>query len=157
MVQLAQEGKMEIRAIAQEDTFLGLAILMVTDTAALLDYFAISQEKRCGGYGGKAVREIQRHFRGKKLILEIEMEAPDAPNAAERKRRKQFYLRNGLKETGLFVNVYHTDFELLTPDGRLSLEEYVALLTAILGKEAVEKICPRPIHSAHNATKERGK
>ncbi|HIS55274.1 MAG TPA: hypothetical protein IAB48_01265 [Candidatus Fimimorpha excrementavium] len=77
-------------------------------------------------------------------------EDPDAPNAAERKRRKHFYLRNGLKETGLFVNVYGTDFELITPDGRLSLKEYVTLLTAILGKGVVEKIRPRPIHSSHD-------
>ena len=27
------------------------------------------------------------------------------------REEKAFYLRNGLKETGLFVNVYDTDFE----------------------------------------------
>lgn len=36
------------------------------------------------------------------------------------REEKAFYLRNGLKETGLFVNVYDTDFELLTPDGELT-------------------------------------
>ena len=41
-------------------------------------------------------------------------------NAEERKKRKAFYLRNGLQETGLFVNVYDTDFEILTPDGELT-------------------------------------
>lgn len=143
IVTLAMEGKMEIQAITDEEEFVGLAILMRTDTTALLDYFAISKAKRCGGYGGKAVRAIQQHYRGKKLILEIEKEDPDAPNAVNRKRRKTFYLKNGLKETGLFVNIYHTDFEIITPDGKLTFEEYVSFLTTILGEEAITKMEPK--------------
>ena len=53
-----------------------------------------------------------------------------------------FYLKNGLKETGLFVNIYYTDFELLTLDGKLTFEEYVSFLKTILGEEAVAKLNP---------------
>ena len=65
-----------------------------------------------------------------------------ADNAEERKRRKAFYLRNGLKETGVFVNVYGTDFELITPDGSLSYETYVRILEDVLGKEGTEILNP---------------
>ena len=36
------------------------------------------------------------------------MQDEKAENAQDRKRRKAFYLRNGLKETGLFAHVYGT-------------------------------------------------
>ena len=65
-----------------------------------------------------------------------------AENAEERKRRKAFYLRNGLKETGLFVNVYDTDFELLTPDGELTFWEYVDFLREVMYEEYVEILRP---------------
>lgn len=142
MMKLAQEGKMEIKAITEDNEFVGLIILMVTDTTALVDYFAIAEEKRCGGYGGKTIRAIAQYYGKKKLILEIEKEDPDASNAIDRKRRKMFYLKNGLKETGLFVNIYYTDFELLTLDGKLTFEEYVSFLKTILGEEAVAKLNP---------------
>ena len=66
----------------------------------------------------------------------------DEENAEECKRRKAFYLRNGLKETGLFVNVYDTDFELLTPDGELTFWEYVDFLREVMYEEYVEILRP---------------
>ena len=144
MEQLTAQGKMEMLAIEEDGEFAGLAINMLGADAALLDYFAISPEKRSGGYGGKAVQRLQERFRGRPYIFEIEMQDENAPNAEDRKRRKKFYLRNGLKETGIFANVYHTDFELLTPDGKLTYDEYVELLQEILGEDAMGMLDPRP-------------
>lgn len=145
MEYLADEGKMELLAIVEEDMFVGLAMNMLSEKTALLDYFAIAADKRSGGYGGRAVRMLQERFAGKKYIFEIEMQDPEAENAEDRRRRKAFYLRNGLKETGVFANVYHTDFELLTPDGNLTFEEYVDMLRYILGEEGLNVITPRKL------------
>ena len=65
-----------------------------------------------------------------------------AENAEERKKRKAFYLRNGLQETGLFVNVYDTDFEILTPDGELTFWEYVDFLREVMYEEYVQILRP---------------
>ena len=82
------------------------------------------------------------HFENKKYIFEIETQDEQADNAEERRRRKAFYLRNGLKETGLSANVYHTDFEILTPDGELSFQEYVDFLREVLDEEYVQMLRP---------------
>ena len=58
------------------------------------------------------------------------------------KKRKAFYLRNGLQETGLFVNVYDTDFEILTPDGELTFWEYVDFLREVMYEEYVQILRP---------------
>ena len=70
------------------------------------------------------------------------MQDENAENAEDRKRRKAFYLRNGLKETGLFANVYQVDFEMLTPDGSLSYEQYTGFLERVLGKEYLRFLNP---------------
>lgn len=143
LLMLAGQGKMELLAVVEKGEFVGLMMNMLTPKTALLDYFAIASDKRNGGYGSRAIRKMLERFRGKKYIFEIEMQDESADNALERKRRKAFYLRNGLKETGIFANVYQTDFELLAPDGCLTYEEYVAMLETILGEEGVRFLNPR--------------
>ncbi|MBO5051477.1 MAG: GNAT family N-acetyltransferase, partial [Clostridia bacterium] len=48
----SDEGSMEILSIEEDDgSFLGLAIFILYKELALLDYFAISPERRGGGVG----------------------------------------------------------------------------------------------------------
>lgn len=142
MEKLSGEGKMEMLVITEGSEFLGLAINMAANRMALLDYFAITPQKRSGGYGGKALRKLLERYKGITYIFEIEMEDENASNAEERKRRKKFYLKNGLKPTGIYANVYQTDFELLTPDGELSYDAYIKFLEQILGTDAVQALNP---------------
>lgn len=142
MEELGREGKMELLIILEEDAFAGLAACMVDGTCAILDYFAIDGQKRSGGYGGKAIRLLKERYKKYQWILEIEVQDPCAENAEDRRRRKAFYLRNGLKETQMLVNVYQTDFELLTPDGTVTFEEYTGVLRNVLGEEGMELLHP---------------
>lgn len=135
MERLAEEGKEELLAVAEDGEFIGLGFNMLAGELALLDYFAISKEKRSSGYGGRAVRMLTERVQGKKYIFEIEIQDSSAPNAEDRKRRKAFYLRNGLKETGVFVLAYGVEFELLTPDGSLEYGQYLEILEKIMGKD----------------------
>lgn len=142
---LVSQGRMEILAIVEDNTFIGLAIHLLSGKAALLDYFAITKEKRGQGYGGRIIAKLTEHFAGRPYIFEIEKQDSSADNALERKRRKAFYLRNGLKETGVYANVYHTDFELLTPDGQLTYGAYEEFLKEVLGEEIFQYISPYPL------------
>ena len=151
MEQLVADGKMEMLVLVDEDEFAGLAINLIDEeqNRALLDYYAIAPEKRNGGYGSKGLEVLLERFKNYKYIFEIETQNEKAENAEERKRRKAFYLRNGLKETGLFVNVYDTDFELLTPDGELTFWDYVDFLSEVMYEEYVEILRPTPVSYTH--------
>lgn len=145
LIKLVEAGMMEILAVTEDSEFIGLAMNMMYGQSALLDYFAIASSKRNSGYGGRTIRQLLERFADRKYIFEIEMQDPSADNALERRRRKNFYLRNGLKETGVFANVYYTDFELLTPDGELTYEAYFKVLNDILGPEQVARVNPHEI------------
>ena len=90
----------------------------------------------------KGLEVLLERFKNYKYIFEIETQDEKAENAEERKKRKAFYLRNGLQETGLFVNVYDTDFEILTPDGELTFWEYVDFLREVMYEEYVQILRP---------------
>ena len=144
MENLIADNRMEMLAMVDEDEFVGLAINLIDteQNRALLDYYAIVPEKRSGGYGSKGLEVLLDRFKNQKYIFEIETQDEKAENAEERKRRKAFYLRNGLKETGLFVNAYNTDFEILTPDGELTFWEYVDFLREVMYEEYVQILRP---------------
>ena len=139
-----ESGKMEMLAMVDEDEFVGLAINLIDaeQDRALLDYYAIVPEKRNYGYGSRGLEALLKKFKNHKYIFEIETQDEKAENAEERKKRKAFYLRNGLQETGLFVNVYDTDFEILTPDGELTFWEYVDFLREVMYEEYVQILRP---------------
>lgn len=46
--------------------------------------------------------------------MEIELSELEGPGQELRSRRKQFYLRNGMKETGVKVCLFQIPMELLT-------------------------------------------
>lgn len=145
MEELVRAGKMDMLAILDGVRFVGLAIVLLAGKAALLDYFAISSSLRNCGYGGQALELLLRRYGDRRMILEIEAQDPQADNALERQKRKAFYLRNHVKETGIYAHVYGTDFELLSSDGKLSYGEYVQALEDSMGAACVEKLCPRQI------------
>ena len=144
MENLVADGKMEMLAMVDEDEFVGLAINLIDaeQDRVLLDYYAIAPEKRNYGYGSRGLEALLKKFKNHKYIFEIETQDEKAENAEDRKRRKDFYLRNGLQETGLFVNVYDTDFEILTPDGELTFWEYVDFLREVMYEEYVQILRP---------------
>ena len=73
MEHLAEKGQMELFAVTDQDEFVGLAFNMMDGNTALLDYFAVSPEKRNGGYGSKSLKLLLERFRSNKYIFEIEM------------------------------------------------------------------------------------
>ena len=72
MLRKQTEGKMEILSIEEENAFLGLAILAFDKDIVLLDYFAISPDFRGQGVGSRAIQALQKIYRGKRFVLEIE-------------------------------------------------------------------------------------
>lgn len=132
---LVSENKMSVYAILEENEFAGLVITLTDKKSTILDFFAICPDKRGKGLGGKALKILKEKYKDKPFILEIETIDENADNIRERIRRKNFYLRNGMKETGVIVNMYQVDYELLSFDGKLSFEIYDELMKNIHGDE----------------------
>ncbi len=133
-----RRGMTDILAI-YDGEFLGLVITAGYKDMVLIDYFAVDEGKRGGGIGGRAIELIRQRYAGKRVFLEIELPDVSFANNEQRVRRKGFYLRNGLKDSGIAVNVYNTDMELLVFSENISFEEYEALYKEAMGEEWVEK------------------
>lgn len=109
-----------------EDTgkFAGLVITINGPDKVLLDYLAVAKKRRGQGIGSGILQKMREQYAGKGVFLEIELVDKSAENYEERRRRKQFYLTNGMTPMNVFVELFGVDMELLGFDCYLDFEEY---------------------------------
>lgn len=139
--QKCRQGFMQVLSIEDDaGSFLGLAIIILYKDIALLDYFAVAPQYRGQSIGTNALQALRKRYAGYRLLLEIE--DPDAPadNTAERIRRKDFYLRNGMLVMPYRVMLFGVQMHILTFDAPVSFEEYHAIFDNVFSPAAAQKV-----------------
>lgn len=135
-----RQQKADMWVIEEEGECSGFAITMNDGDLVLLDYFAIDEEKRGQGLGGKSLKALREMYKDKRFFLEIESLAVPSENMEERRSRKQFYINNGMTELGVTSRLFGVDFELLGYDCRVSFAEYFSLYEKSYGKWATRHL-----------------
>lgn len=136
-----KKGEAELFSIeTDKGKFAGLAFIVRYGDLAMLDYFAIHPSVRGKGIGSEVIRLLMERYSESRFILEIESVDEPCENLAARKKRRAFYLRNGMKPAGFTAHVFYTDLEVLTSGKPVSFEEYRALYSAHIGRRAERRI-----------------
>ena len=121
---MQKKKKTDIWYCEEKGKFVGLVITINGSDKILLDYLAVEKNCRGQGIGSKMLKRMRKQYGDKGLFLEIEVVTEKADNYEERKRRKQFYLTNGMTEMHTFVELFGVDMQLLGFDCNLTFEEY---------------------------------
>ena len=140
MKQKAAEGVMEFLTIREKGKLAGLAITVLYKDMVLLDYFAIEKSFRGQSLGTEALALLKKRYEGRRFFLEIELPELEGPGQELRIRRKQFYLRNGMKETGVKVCLFQVPMELLTDGQDMVFEEYYEFYEQTIGPVFARKV-----------------
>lgn len=136
-----EKGEAELFALKSNDgLFLGLAVTVKYSDIVMLDYFAIHPKARGKGVGSRALQMLKAKYADRRFILEIESVGEPCGNLEARKKRREFYLRNGMKPAGYTAQVFFTILEVLTAGEPVSFEEYRELYRSHLGDKMVKKI-----------------
>ena len=121
-----------------DEGFRGVLIMFLGRDLILGGFLSILPHKRNGGLGTAVLQAVRARYAGKPVCLEIEdPEEPGAPNAELRRRRRNFYLRNGIVPIAK-MRVYDTDMELLATDETVTFEAYEAVLRSVMGAPYVD-------------------
>lgn len=108
----------------QDGVFCGFAILLNSLDISHILYIATLPELRGKGLGTKALSALERIKSGMRIIVDIERELPDCDENEIRRRRKNFYLRNGYSETEVRYRWQDEYYEILVYGGSLSREDF---------------------------------
>lgn len=140
MLRFAAEGKLDILAMIEDETVVGLVVLANHGDLVLLDYLAVTPRRRSGGYGAKALAALLAKTAGKTLFLEAELPEPNAPDDSIQNRRLRFYERNGFSIYGVNICFFGVPMTLMTAGEPVDFERYAKLLVAVNGEWVLEHI-----------------
>lgn len=142
LLKCSEDGTVDLLCVTDEDgRFLSLAICAKGEDVVLLDFLAVTQQERGRGIGGATLKALFDYYKDKRLVLEIEStEKKDADNFAQRIKRKAFYLKNGMTQEDYHVLLQTVEMEILTHGGKVSFDEYKAVISAVYKKETADGV-----------------
>lgn len=140
LVGMAQSDRFDFWALTDQDTFVGFMAVVTYRTMAYLFFLAIDPACRGKGYGSFALETLRKHYPGLTQVVDFEMPDAHASNAAQRERRRAFYLRNGYRETGMFLSYLGVDYEVFCTDETLDTAMFQNMMETL--KDFVEGFDP---------------
>lgn len=134
-----REGSSRILVVKDSNmNFCGLMITAEYADVMLLDYFAIAKDARGKSIGSQALSKFLKRF-GSDYRIFLEIELPDGEDDLK-KRRKNFYLRNSFKQSGIEVTLCSVPMELLYHSAKVDFEEYHRLYQGVFGNGLAKKV-----------------
>lgn len=115
-----------------DGNWVGLAYVISEGSASYLFYLALSEEMRGRGLGSKALQAILMQYGKQRVFLALEQLDESAENSCERKRRRDFYLKNGLRPLPLTIREASITYDVMGT-GEVSPQEYESMMKKYLG------------------------
>lgn len=131
LVKMAEEGGFDFLALTDHDAFVGFMAVKIYREMAYLFFLAIAPTFRSKGYGSRAIETLKAQYPGKTQVVDFEAPDNSADNATQRKKRRQFYLKNGYRETGLFVTYYGVTYEVFCTDEQFDADTFKELMKTV--------------------------
>lgn len=130
-VRMAKRDGFDFLALLDGTKFVGFAAVLTYENTAYLFFLAIDERLRGKGYGGRAVETLRAEYPDKIHTVDFEMIDDAAPNREQRERRRRFYLRNGYRETGLFLSYFGVDYEVFCSGDDFDPDGFKAMMKTI--------------------------
>lgn len=145
MLEFKDKGFYNCYGLFDNDELLAYGLLFFNNECALLDYYAVLEEKRNSGIGSKFIaffKEMVNNNVIKSLIAEVENPeyAVDDNDLANRKRRINFYSKNNLKMTDIKVLLFGSNYNIWHYDNTISNDIIYKELDGIYYKMFNEKL-----------------
>ena len=104
LMRLVGEMPLDFTAYYDGQGFIGFTIVYPRKSFNWFWYFAVREELRGQGYGQQILTQLTEQYKGQTFVLDMESPTQVCENIDQRRRRHDFYLRNGFRDT----NVYRT-------------------------------------------------
>lgn len=124
-------GNMKLYALYDSNLLIGLMAIKTFKNMVFLFYLAIDSNCRSKGYGKQALEELKKLYENYQLTVDIELIDETAKNNEQRIKRKNFYIRNGYKETRKGASYFGVNYEILCNEDNINFELYKELMKDI--------------------------
>ena len=121
-------------SIYDDETWVGFIYFIVFNDFLFILFFAIDENYRSKGYGSEIINKIKDMYVGCNIVLNTEVVDENAPNNADRIRRRRFYDKLGFTETGYRITVRNKIvFDYLLCGESFEPDDFIALVKRYVG------------------------
>ena len=144
MLAVQAQGEFDVLALFDGETMVGFMVISADAETAYLFFLAIAKEYRAMGYGGQALQLYRTLYAQCQCTVDLEPLDDAAENAAQRIRRRRFYLKNGFSPSGYALEYRGTAFELLCCAPPLHTAAFARLAENLHVRGFVPTLLPYP-------------
>ena len=119
----AKKGITKFEAYYDREKLVGLSAVATKGDLTYVQALAIAETSRSKGYGSQILSYLRETHSQNRMVLNLETQDEGAKNAEQRKRRKEFYLKNGYVSTGVYAHIAGNDLETMVINGTCTAEE----------------------------------
>lgn len=116
---------LDFTAYYEADRLIGFTIVYPRKSFNWFWYFAVKPELRGNGLGQQILLFLIDKYKESSNILDMESPRQQCDNSVQRKRRQEFYLRNGFRDTGLYRS--YGDIEMtimMNGEGTFTMQDW---------------------------------
>jgi len=125
IVKLVDSMPLDFTVYYNEDVLLGFTIVYPRPSYNWWWHFAIKPELRGRGIGQTILSMLIEKYEDQSNIMDIEQPRHDSSNAEQRKRRHDFYVRNGFRDTGVGRSFDGAEMTILmNGEGTFTMNDY---------------------------------
>ncbi len=125
LVKLLAKMPLDYTAWHCGDSLVGITIVYQRPTTSWFWYFAVREELRGRGYGGRILEALKGRYAHQPLILDMESPQQAAENSEQRQRRHAFYKRHGFRDTGVGRSLAGIDYTIMMAgEGTFTMTDY---------------------------------
>lgn len=128
ILNMTKHKEVDFVAIYDGNIFVGYYLIFKNNILAYIYFLAVDKDLRGKGYGSKIIKFMEDYYRNYTIILDLEEIDENADNNFWRKKRKDFYLKNGYKECFYGMAYVGMRFEILVYKKNFNIEEYKYLI-----------------------------
>ena len=131
LLRLIDQMHLDFTAYYEED-FIGLTIVYPRLTFNWYWYFAVMPELRGQGRGQEILSALIEKYKGQSCVLDMESPRQVCENIELRKRRHEFYLRNGFRDTNVYRHFDDIEMTIMMMgDGTFSLQDWDEIVSEL--------------------------
>ncbi len=124
---MIQSQGSELYCLVDNEIVLGIMYLIFYKDMIFILYLAVNTEKRSKGYGSYLLKWCLEKYGDKKIYLNIEEVKEDVKDYETRKKRLDFYLKNGFFITNYISKEELENFNILSNSLEIDINQYKIL------------------------------
>ncbi|MCL2400586.1 MAG: GNAT family N-acetyltransferase [Defluviitaleaceae bacterium] len=115
------------------DTFVGLTYTISFKDITYLWYLATQPNLRSKGYGSQIMRHLHETYPDKRIVLNLDVQDETATDNEIRKKRKDFYIKNGYSSTGYLCTFNRNKLDVMSINGNVTFDEFLSVFKNYFG------------------------